>query len=140
MSTLDTSYFEHDADIGIIGRGVTVEQAFEAAAQTVFAIVTPVYFMSPKRGNLRVWSGAFLVARTLSHGRSTGYYWQQHRDGFIHSCRLQWKSCIRRLGSWCASCYESASGSKALARTRHANQRTCTSGNFDSNALNARCS
>lgn len=33
-------YFEHDADIGIIGRGTTVEQAFEAAAQAVFAIVT----------------------------------------------------------------------------------------------------
>jgi SHS2 domain-containing protein len=33
-------YFEHDADIGIIGWGTTVEQAFEAAAQAVFAIVT----------------------------------------------------------------------------------------------------
>jgi protein archease len=34
------SYFEHDADVGVIGRGVTVEQAFEAAAQAVFAIMT----------------------------------------------------------------------------------------------------
>lgn len=33
-------YFEHDADVGIIGRGSTVEQAFEAAAKAVFAIVT----------------------------------------------------------------------------------------------------
>jgi tRNA-splicing ligase RtcB (3'-phosphate/5'-hydroxy nucleic acid ligase) len=33
-------YFEHDADIGIIGGGTTVEQAFEAAAQAVFGIVT----------------------------------------------------------------------------------------------------
>lgn len=33
-------YFEHDADIGIIGGGTSVEQAFEAAAQAVFGIVT----------------------------------------------------------------------------------------------------
>lgn len=33
-------YFEHDADIGIIGRGATLEQAFEAAAQAVFGIMT----------------------------------------------------------------------------------------------------
>lgn len=35
-----TPYFEHDADAGIIGRGATVEEAFEAAAQAVFSIVT----------------------------------------------------------------------------------------------------
>jgi len=33
-------YFEHDADFGIIGGGTSVEQAFEAAAQAVFGIVT----------------------------------------------------------------------------------------------------
>jgi SHS2 domain-containing protein len=33
-------YFEHDADIGIIGWGTTVEQAFEAAGQAVFGIIT----------------------------------------------------------------------------------------------------
>ncbi|PTR14792.1 SHS2 domain-containing protein [Nitrosospira sp. Nsp2] len=33
-------YFEHDADMGIMGWGTTVEQAFEAAAQAVFSIVT----------------------------------------------------------------------------------------------------
>jgi SHS2 domain-containing protein len=37
---LSRGYFEHDADIGIIGWGMTVEQAFEGAAQAVFAIVT----------------------------------------------------------------------------------------------------
>jgi len=31
-------YFEHDADIGIIGRGATVEQAFESAAEAAFAV------------------------------------------------------------------------------------------------------
>jgi SHS2 domain-containing protein len=33
------SYFEHDADIGIIGRGATLEEAFESAAEATFAIM-----------------------------------------------------------------------------------------------------
>ena len=32
-------YFDHDADIGIIGRGETVEAAFESAAEAMFAIM-----------------------------------------------------------------------------------------------------
>ena len=31
-------YFEHDADIGIIGRGNTVEESFVSAAHAMFAI------------------------------------------------------------------------------------------------------
>lgn len=34
------SYFEHDADMGVIGCGETMAQAFEAVAQAVFAIMT----------------------------------------------------------------------------------------------------
>ncbi len=48
MTTQPQSYFEHDADIGVIGRGATVEQAFEAAAQAVFAIITPVDAVQPQ--------------------------------------------------------------------------------------------
>lgn len=33
------SYFDHDADIGIIGRGATIESAFESAAAAMFAIM-----------------------------------------------------------------------------------------------------
>lgn len=44
MSSL---YFEHDADMGIIGRGMTVEQSFEAAAQAVFAIITNLEAVQP---------------------------------------------------------------------------------------------
>lgn len=33
-------YFEHDADVGIIGRGETLEAAFESAAQAMFAILS----------------------------------------------------------------------------------------------------
>ena len=32
-------YFDHDADIGIIGRGSTLEEAFEAAAEAMFSIM-----------------------------------------------------------------------------------------------------
>ena len=34
------AYFEHDADIGLVGRGTTLEEAFEAAAAGMFAIMT----------------------------------------------------------------------------------------------------
>lgn len=33
-------YFEHGADIGIIGRGASVEQAFAQAARAMFAVMT----------------------------------------------------------------------------------------------------
>jgi SHS2 domain-containing protein len=33
------AYFEHDADIGIIGRGETLEAAFESAAEAMFEIM-----------------------------------------------------------------------------------------------------
>jgi SHS2 domain-containing protein len=31
-------YFEHDADVGVVGRGATPEQAFVAAAESMFAL------------------------------------------------------------------------------------------------------
>jgi SHS2 domain-containing protein len=33
-------YFEHDADMGIVGHGATLEEAFESAAVAMFAIMT----------------------------------------------------------------------------------------------------
>jgi SHS2 domain-containing protein len=35
-----TAYFEHGADMGIVGRGTHVEEAFENAAAAVFAMMT----------------------------------------------------------------------------------------------------
>lgn len=35
-------YFDHEADIGVVGRGETVEQAFENAACAMFAIMADV--------------------------------------------------------------------------------------------------
>jgi SHS2 domain-containing protein len=37
--TGNSAYFEHDADVGVIGRGATLEEAFEAAARATFAIM-----------------------------------------------------------------------------------------------------
>jgi len=34
------SYFDHDADIGIIGRGKTLEESFEDAAYAMFALMS----------------------------------------------------------------------------------------------------
>lgn len=42
MPTETYSYFDHDADIGVIGRGKTLEQAFEAAAHAMFAIMIDI--------------------------------------------------------------------------------------------------
>ncbi|MEA3373767.1 MAG: archease [Campylobacterota bacterium] len=33
------AYFDHDADIGIVGKGSTLEYAFESAAKAMFAIM-----------------------------------------------------------------------------------------------------
>jgi len=40
-------YFEHGADIGVIGRGATVEAAFEEAARAMFAIMVDVDAVQP---------------------------------------------------------------------------------------------
>jgi SHS2 domain-containing protein len=36
----DYAYFDHDADIGLIGRGATLEAAYESAAAAMFALMT----------------------------------------------------------------------------------------------------
>ena len=36
----DHDYFEHDADVGVVGRGATPEEAFVGAARALFAIQT----------------------------------------------------------------------------------------------------
>jgi SHS2 domain-containing protein len=38
-SARSADYFEHGADIGVIGRGPSVERAFEGAARAMFAIM-----------------------------------------------------------------------------------------------------
>jgi SHS2 domain-containing protein len=41
-ASVPEKYFEHDADIGVVGSGETVEAAFEAAARATFAIMTDI--------------------------------------------------------------------------------------------------
>ena len=42
-------YFEHDADIGVVGRGATIEEAFEAAAAATFGIMADLSAVRPER-------------------------------------------------------------------------------------------
>jgi SHS2 domain-containing protein len=42
-------YFEHDADIGVVGRGGTVEEAFESAAAATFAIMADLTAVRPEQ-------------------------------------------------------------------------------------------
>jgi len=41
-------YFEHDADIGVIGRGATLEEAFVGAAEGMFAIMVNAAQVRPQ--------------------------------------------------------------------------------------------
>jgi len=42
------AYFEHGADMGIIGRGARIEEAFEHAASAVFAAMTDLGEVRPQ--------------------------------------------------------------------------------------------
>ena len=43
------AYFDHDADVGVIGRGATVEEAFEAAARSTYALMTDIRAVRDER-------------------------------------------------------------------------------------------
>ncbi|TCV90434.1 archease [Sulfurirhabdus autotrophica] len=47
MDAGDYSYFDHDADIGIIGHGKCLEAAFESAAKAMFAIMAELEQIKP---------------------------------------------------------------------------------------------
>jgi SHS2 domain-containing protein len=42
-------YFEHDADMGVVGRGATLEEAFESAAAATFAIMADLAAVRPEQ-------------------------------------------------------------------------------------------
>ena len=42
-------YFEHEADVGIIGLGTTLEKAFEEAAKAVFNTEVEIKTVEPKQ-------------------------------------------------------------------------------------------
>lgn len=47
MAAAPDAYFEHGADIGIVGRGATMEEAFEDAARATFAVMTDLDAVKP---------------------------------------------------------------------------------------------
>ena len=85
------SYFDHDADIGVIGRGKTLEEAFVAAARATFAIMTDIaavrhsdsvpleFEESDPELALACWLN-LLLGSARERGMVFGQFWLQ-RDG-----------------------------------------------------------
>ncbi|ARU31992.1 archease [Sulfuriferula sp. AH1] len=85
------SYFDHDADIGIVGQGSTPEAAFVAAAEAMFAIMADLRCIEPRNEiviafdeddlefALVTWLN-LLLAEARSHGLILGKF-QLSRDG-----------------------------------------------------------
>ncbi len=43
------AYFDHDADVGVVGRGNSVEEAFAAAAEATFALMLDLAAVRPSQ-------------------------------------------------------------------------------------------
>lgn len=127
-------YFEHGADIGVVGRGATVEQAFAAAAAATFAIMVEPESVRPVAScevafdeddielALARWLNALLaqareqrlalarfeLAREGSHwrGRAWGEPWcDAHRRGTeVKGATLTALSVAPEAGGWQARC------------------------------------
>jgi SHS2 domain-containing protein len=134
MSLSAYSYFEHGADIGVAGRGPTLEAAFVAAAAGVFAIMTDLDNVRPERTvqfdfeesdtelALVVWLnlllgrareqgmvfGTFSLQRTGSRwrGEAVGEAWHDGltRGTEVKGATLTMLCCEQREGCWEARC------------------------------------
>lgn len=87
------AYFEHDADIGVVGRGATLEEAFEAAARATFATMTDIAAVRPVETVTLEFEEAdreialvrwlnLLLALSHERGLAFGRFWIE-RDGVI---------------------------------------------------------
>src|SRR5262249_20587446 len=47
MKITDENYFDHDADIGIIGKGLSLEECFDNAAFAMFSLMTDLSQVQP---------------------------------------------------------------------------------------------
>jgi SHS2 domain-containing protein len=84
-------YFEHGADIGVVGRGASIEQAFEQAAAATFAIMVDPQAVQPSLAvdidfdeddaefALVRWLNA-LLAQAREQGAALARF-ELHRDG-----------------------------------------------------------
>ncbi|GIW05537.1 MAG: hypothetical protein KatS3mg060_0342 [Dehalococcoidia bacterium] len=128
------SYFDHDADIGVIGRGDSLEAAFVAAAEGMFALMvnldavrptTSVQFTFDEPDHelaLVVWLnrllaearaaglvfGRFRLTRDGSHwtGEASGEPWRAdlERGVEVKGATLTALAVEQRNGSWEARC------------------------------------
>ena len=87
------AYFDHDADVGISGRGATMEEAFEAAARATFALMTDIAAVRPLASIRLEFEEAdvemalvrwlnLLLGHARSRGLVLGRFWIE-RDGVI---------------------------------------------------------
>ena len=89
------AYFEHDADMGIVGRGESIEEAFEHAATAMFAMMADPAQIRPQTSvaiefeeadaelALVTWLN-LLLGQARSHALVFGRF-QLRRDGAIWS-------------------------------------------------------
>lgn len=108
-ATMRYEYFEHAADIGVVGHGVTVEQAFESAAAATFAIMADPSTIEPHETvdvtfdepdlelALPQWLNALIAVareRGLALGRfrleRRGDTWLGHAEGERWNARHEW--------------------------------------------------
>ncbi|MGH8620624.1 MAG: archease [Burkholderiales bacterium] len=84
-------YFEHDADIGVAGRGATLEEAFESAAAATFAIMADLAAVRPEQSVTLAFEEAdveialvrwlnLLLGLSHEHGLAFSRFWIE-RDG-----------------------------------------------------------
>jgi SHS2 domain-containing protein len=103
------AYFEHDADMGIVGRGTRIEEAFENAARAVFAMMTGPTQVEPRMSvaiefeeadaelALVTWLNR-LLGEARSGGLSFGRF-QLHRKGAHWSGTVEgepWRAGLER--------------------------------------------
>jgi SHS2 domain-containing protein len=105
----DYGYFEHDADIGIVGRGASVEAAFEAAARATFALMTdlgavehlesvPLEFEEADNEIALVRWLNLLLGHARERGMAFGRFWIE-RDGVRWrggACGERWRAGLER--------------------------------------------
>lgn len=92
MAEKSYGYFDHEADAGIMGRGASLEAAFEAAAEATFALMAEpssvrpvrrvsVEFEEPDRElALVTWLNG-LLAQARAEGLALGRFHLRRRDG-----------------------------------------------------------
>ena len=91
----ESRYFDHEADIGIIGRGETIEDAFVDAAKSTFAIMLDLTAIKKQQSiefdfseddteiALVRWLN-LLIAHARSHGLALAHFELTHKNKHWH--------------------------------------------------------